>query len=135
VACHTLKKPKELPARTNELREFHQGLVVKHGDVTCAHCHVGGARSHDTLHLANGEQIELAEAMRLCAQCHGPQLRDYSHGAHGGMEGAFSPSLGARTRNHCIDCHDPHTPKFQGGRPVFPPRDRGTLTSLGNRHD
>lgn len=134
ASCHTLKSPKALPTASTELREFHQGLAFQHGELSCAHCHVDGARSHDTVHLANGEKIPMVEAMRLCAQCHGPQFRDYSRGSHGGMEGAWSPALGPRTRNHCVDCHDPHTPRFQGGKPVLPPRDRGTVTSLGASH-
>jgi hypothetical protein len=134
AACHSLKTPKPLPTEPAALREFHQGLAFGHGELSCAHCHVPGAQSHDTLHLANGEHVPMVDALRLCAQCHGPQFRDYSHGSHGGMEGAFSPSLGARTRNHCVDCHDPHTPRFQGGMPVLPPKDRGTLTSLRENH-
>jgi hypothetical protein len=130
AACHTIKPQKPLPRSASELRDFHKGLAFSHGDVSCAHCHVEGARSHDTLHLASGEPIPMVDALRLCAQCHGPQYRDYQHGAHGGMQGAISPDLGSRTRNHCVDCHDPHTPKYQGGRPVLPPRDRGTVRSL-----
>lgn len=132
AACHTLRTPRaEVPRAPADLRQFHQGLTFQHGDLSCAHCHVEGARSHDTLHLATAEKIPMVEAMRLCAQCHGPQFRDYTRGSHGGMEGSWSTALGPRTRNHCVDCHDPHAPRFQGGMPVLPPRDRGTVTSLG----
>jgi hypothetical protein len=135
ASCHSMKTPKALPSQPTALREFHQGLTFQHGELTCAHCHVARERSHDTLHLANGDLIPMVDALRLCAQCHGPQYRDYSHGSHGGMEGAFSPEFGPRTRNHCVDCHDPHTPRFQGGLPVLPPKDRGTLMSLRGDHD
>lgn len=134
ASCHTLKPVKPLPTDASELKDFHRGLAFRHGSLACAHCHVEGARSHDTLHLANGETLPMTDAMKLCAQCHGPQFRDYSRGSHGGMQGAWSPALGARTRNHCVDCHDPHAPQFQGGEPVLPPRDRGTLKSLGGSH-
>lgn len=134
ASCHTVKPVKALPRDPSELRDFHQGLAFRHGELGCAHCHVEGARSHDTLHLANGEPIPMTSAIRLCRQCHGPQHRDYTRGSHGGMQGAWSPAFGARMRNHCVDCHDPHAPRFQGGMPVFPPRDRGTLTSLGGEH-
>lgn len=134
ASCHTIKPMKALPSSVADLRDFHEGLVLRHGDLSCAHCHVEGERSHDTLHLANGETFPMTDAIRLCAQCHGPQFRDYSRGAHGGMQGAWSPALGPRTRNHCVDCHDPHAPQFQGGLPVLPPRDRGTLKSLGGSH-
>ena len=134
ASCHTMKPVKALPRAPEDLHDFHQGLSFRHGELGCAHCHVEGARSHDTLHLANGDALPMIDAMRLCAQCHGPQYRDYSRGSHGGMQGAWSPALGPRTRNHCVDCHDPHAPKFQGGTPVLPPRDRGTVTSLGGGH-
>lgn len=134
ASCHTIKPVRSLPRAPEELRDFHQGLSFRHGELACAHCHVDGARSHDTLHLADGETIPTIDAMRLCAQCHGPQFRDYSRGSHGGMQGAWSPSLGPRMRNHCVDCHDPHAPRFQGGTPVLPPRDRGTMSSLGGGH-
>ena len=135
ASCHTIKPVKALPTSAADLKDFHQGLAFRHGELACAHCHVEGARSHDTLHLANGETLPMTDAIRLCAQCHGPQFRDYSHGSHGGMQGAWSAALGPRTRNHCVDCHDPHAPQFQGGLPVLPPRDRGTLKSLGGSHE
>jgi hypothetical protein len=62
--------------------------------------------------------------MDLCGQCHGPQARDYAHGAHGGMTGYWDLSRGPRERNNCIDCHDPHAPAFPKVRPVFAPKDR-----------
>ena len=62
--------------------------------------------------------------MTLCAQCHGPQFRDYQHGAHGGMTGYWDLTKGGRMRNNCIDCHDPHAPKYPtvtpGPRPERP---------------
>jgi hypothetical protein len=134
ASCHTIKPVKALPRAASELKDFHQGLTFRHGELGCSHCHVEGARSHDSLHFANGEVFPMVDAIRLCQQCHGPQYRDYSHGSHGGMQGAWSPALGPRTRNHCVDCHDPHSPRFQGGAPVFPPADRGTVTSLGGSH-
>jgi formate-dependent nitrite reductase cytochrome c552 subunit len=66
----------------------------------------------------------MRDAMQLCAQCHGPQFRDYTHGSHGGMQGHWDLSRGPRLRNHCVDCHDPHTPQFQPSNPVLPPADR-----------
>lgn len=134
AACHSLKPPKPLPRAMADLRAFHEGLSFKHGDLSCAHCHVEGARSHDTLHLASAEILPMRDAMRLCAQCHGPQFRDYTRGSHGGMQGHFALELGPRVRNHCVDCHDPHAPRFPGFFPVLPPRDRGTVTSFAGGH-
>lgn len=128
VTCHSLRETKPLPvaqpADAAPLKTFHVGLRLSHGELGCASCHAEGKLPK--LHLATGEPLQMTEAMTLCGQCHGPQLRDYKHGAHGGMTGHWDLSRGGRTRNHCVDCHDPHTPKFVGGRPVLPPRDRGT---------
>lgn len=100
----------------------HVGLVFRHGDNTCASCHdpVDPTR----LHLAAGEAVPMSEAMRLCAQCHGPQFRDYTRGSHGGMRGHWDLTRGPRQRNHCIDCHDAHAPSYPRFRPMPPPNDR-----------
>jgi formate-dependent nitrite reductase cytochrome c552 subunit len=63
-------------------------------------------------------------AIELCAQCHGPQYRDYKAGAHGGMTGNWDLSRGPRVRNHCVDCHEAHAPRYPGTRPVLRPNDR-----------
>lgn len=125
VTCHSLRTPEALPASMAELEEFHRGLELAHGELTCGACHVVGDQS--TLRLADGATIPMRDAIRLCAQCHGPQWRDYQHGAHGGMTGYWDLSAGDRVRNHCVDCHDPHVPAFQPSRPVLPPRDRGVV--------
>ncbi|WP_437774267.1 hypothetical protein [Sorangium sp. So ce1097] len=120
VTCHSLRRPEALPASAAELDEFHVGLRFEHGGLSCASCHVIG--DQDTLRKADGEILPMRDAMQLCAQCHGPQLRDYAKGAHGGMSGNYAG--GARVRNHCVDCHDPHVPAFQPSMPVLPLRDR-----------
>lgn len=122
VTCHTLRTPTKLPDGPDELNEFHKGMTFQHGSNTCSSCHVVGAQ--DSLRLADGQLIPMREAIRLCGQCHGSQLRDYKMGAHGGMNGHWDLASGDRVRNHCVDCHDPHAPKFVPSTPVLPPRDR-----------
>jgi len=123
VTCHSLRTPQALPASTQELDEFHVGLKFDHGDLACASCHVVGKQ--DRLKLADGRAIPMHDAMTLCSQCHGPTRRSFDRGAHGGMTGAWSSQYGQRSRNQCVDCHDPHVPAYVPGRPVFPPRDKG----------
>jgi hypothetical protein len=123
ATCHALLRSETLPSSTADLREFHRGLQFRHGDVSCASCHVLGDQR--SLHRADGTLIAMRDAMQLCRQCHGPQARDYDHGAHGGMTGHWDLSVGGRVRNNCVDCHDPHVPSFQPTRPVLLPRDRG----------
>ncbi len=122
ATCHRPGAERPLPAGAEELRGPHVGLVVRHGELACASCHHPTDRG--ALRLADGTAIPLVEAMRLCAQCHGPQARDYAHGAHGGMRGHWDLWRGGRERNHCVSCHDPHGPRFGSFHPAPPPRDR-----------
>lgn len=132
VTCHSQRTPDALPTSTAALDEFHQGLAFQHGTLRCASCHVLGNQS--TLHLADGTEVAFSDAIQLCRQCHGPQARDYDHGAHGGMTGHWDRSAGDRLRNHCVDCHDAHVPQFQPSRPVLPPRDRGLTQRKPGAH-
>lgn len=120
--CHAMRQDAPVPATMAALTEFHSGLKFTHGDVECRSCHAAGQPPR--LKLASGEQLAVQDAIRLCAQCHGPQFRDYQHGAHGGMTGYWDVTRGERIRNHCIDCHDPHVPQITPVVPVPPPRDR-----------
>lgn len=122
VTCHSLRTPNALPEKPEELKDFHRGLQFNHGNNKCSSCHVVGAQ--DALRLADGSTIPMRDALVLCGQCHGSQLRDYKAGAHGGMSGHWDLASGGRLRNHCVDCHDPHVPKFTPSTPVLPPRDR-----------
>jgi hypothetical protein len=124
VTCHALRDGGAFAGQSSDLREFHVGLVVEHGKLQCGSCHVLRGGGEPRLHLADGAELSTADAMQLCAQCHGPKYQTYLHGGHGGMTGHWDLSRGDRTRNHCIDCHDPHVPKFQPVHPVLPPRDR-----------
>lgn len=122
VTCHAPGTPNQQNRIASDLKEFHQGLSFAHGQVSCLSCH--NANDYDSLRLADGTSIAYSDVMTLCAQCHGPQTRDYKHGAHGGMTGHWDLSRGPRERNNCVDCHDPHAPAFPKMNPTFKPRDR-----------
>lgn len=121
-SCHTTTKPNLDTRRTEDLDQFHQGLNYNHGNLTCLSCH--NSTDYDSLRLADTRSVEFADSMTLCSQCHGPQRRDYDMGLHGGMNGHWDLTRGGRTRNTCINCHDPHAPAFPLVMPVLPPRDR-----------
>lgn len=121
TTCHATREANTATRVGDDLKEFHQGLVMKHGDLQCVACH--GAGDYSELHLASGESIPFSESMRLCAQCHGPQYRDYRNGAHGGMMGHWDLTKGPRQRNHCLTCHDAHAPPYRPVMPVFRPQD------------
>ena len=134
TTCHSTREPKDFPRDASDLRAFHGGLVVNHGDLRCASCHVEQGGIEPKLRLADGRTLPTSDAIELCAQCHGPKYQDYIHGSHGGMNGYWDLSKGPRLRNHCVDCHDPHSPKFQPSRPVLEPIDRN-VTGAAPHHE
>jgi len=135
VTCHGIRDAGAgFPATAAALKEFHVGLVVQHGTLPCGSCHVSRTGGTPMLHLADGTELATEETLRLCAQCHGPKYQDYLHGSHGGMNGYWDLSRGPRLRNHCVDCHDPHMPKFPPSRPVLPPKDRFVAPTASEAH-
>lgn len=120
-ACHGEAGSPEV-ASDAELDAFHQGLTLRHGELSCLACH--NPDGMDTLRRADGRALPYADVMDLCAQCHGPQARDYRRGSHGGMNGYWDLERGGRQRNGCLACHDPHAPAYGQVQPVFPPRSR-----------
>lgn len=121
-SCHTTTKPNLDNRSSTDLDQFHQGLKYVHGNLSCLSCH--NSQNYETLRLADTRSVEFSDSMTLCSQCHGPQRRDYDRGLHGGMNGHWDLTRGGRTRNTCINCHDPHAPAFPLVMPVLPPRDR-----------
>ena len=120
--CHTTRKPNLANTTSENLDEFHGGLNFAHGNLNCLACH--NPDDYDSLRMADGSRLDFVDVMTLCSQCHGTQRRDYDHGVHGGMNGYWDLNKGPRTRNNCIDCHDPHAPKFPLMRRTFFPQDR-----------
>jgi hypothetical protein len=120
--CHSFRAADFANRTPADLDQFHQNMPMAHGKLSCYSCH--NPDNADTLRLADTTTVEYPDVMTLCAQCHGPQAKDYEHGAHGGMNGYWDLSRGPRTRNNCIDCHDPHVPQFPRMQPTFKPRDR-----------
>lgn len=122
ATCHAgFSPPPALPTDAQRIGGPHAGLRFAHGSNECRSCH--DPARFDRLRLATGESIPMTEALRLCAQCHGTQHRNWLHGAHGGMNGHWDLRRGDRLRNHCVDCHDPHAPRFPRFLPMPPPRD------------
>lgn len=120
--CHSVRQPNIQNTTAQTLDEFHQGLQVSHGQLACYACH--NPNNVDTLRLADGSPVEYADVMDLCSQCHSQQAASFTHGAHGGMNGFWDLSRGPQIKNNCIDCHDPHAPKFPKMVVDFKPRDR-----------
>jgi hypothetical protein len=120
--CHATRTPNHENRTVKELDEFHGGMAFSHGTVSCLSCH--NPNDYDSLKLADGRRVEFTSVMTLCAQCHGPQMKDYEHGVHGGMTGHWDLTRGPRKKNNCVDCHQAHAPQFPKMQPTFKPRDR-----------
>lgn len=122
--CHSTREPNRHYGSAGHLPQaFHQGLKYAHADLSCLACH--HAEDYDSLRLADGRRLPFSAAQQLCAQCHGPQTRDYLNGSHGGMNGSWDREAQKRSRNTCTDCHDPHHPAYPTWTPIFAPRDSG----------
>jgi hypothetical protein len=126
--CHGIREPNPENRRPSDLKQFHQEMPMAHGELACYACH--NPADIDTLRLADGSVVEYPDVMNLCAQCHGAQAKKYARGIHGGMTGYWDLTRGGRVRNNCIDCHDPHVPKFPMMQPTFKPRDRFLFPSV-----
>jgi hypothetical protein len=120
ITCHSLAPLDTLRAQNLSV---HGKRTLSHGSLGCQSCH--DKDHNDKLVLAGGDTINMTEALTLCAQCHGPQFRDYKRGSHGGMKGYWDRSVGTRERKHCVECHEPHSPAFRPMMPVLPPSTAG----------
>jgi Doubled CXXCH motif (Paired_CXXCH_1) len=130
--CHSIRPPNLENVSNSSLDEFHQGLEFVHGRLTCYACH--NPHDADTLRLADGSAVEYSEVMTLCSQCHSMQAESYAHGAHGGMNGYWDLTRGPQTKNNCIDCHDPHLPKYPHMSVTFKPKDRFNSAEDSHAH-
>ncbi|WP_242393033.1 hypothetical protein [Anaeromyxobacter oryzisoli] len=79
----------------------------------CLDCH--DLQDRDVLRLASGATVPFTESYRLCGQCHGDKSRDWRAGVHGKRVGRWD---GAKTYFLCVNCHDPHSPRFKGVREI-----------------
>jgi formate-dependent nitrite reductase cytochrome c552 subunit len=130
--CHSIRPP-NLENRTSKtFDEFHQGLEFTHGQLACYSCH--NPSNSESLRLADGSEVAYTEVLTLCSQCHSKQAESFAHGAHGGMNGHWDLSRGPQTKNNCIDCHDPHSPKYPQMVVTFKPKDRFNSAEDSHAH-
>jgi uncharacterized CHY-type Zn-finger protein len=99
----------------------HRDIKFEHGNNRyCLNCH------HPTNRNAfvdyDGTEIAQADVVQLCGKCHGTIYRDWQAGVHGRANGYWNAEFGPKTRLRCIQCHDPHSPKFQPMHPLAPLR-------------
>ncbi len=118
MECHKL-----FPAKWHYARPMaeHQDIHLEHGNNRfCLNCH--HATNRNAFADYDGSEIAQADVVQLCAKCHGTTHRDWQAGVHGRSNGFWLASAGSKTKLRCIQCHDPHQPKFQPMRPLPPLR-------------
>jgi hypothetical protein len=121
--CHEKGKPPPLRFDTNQniiIQKPHSDIVMHHGsherNNNCFNCH--NELNLEQFQTRDGRQLKLSESTPLCGSCHGPTYRDWEGGAHGRTGGYWSKAFGATTRKNCVECHNPHAPKFPGRKPA-----------------
>lgn len=101
-----------------EHKEIHD--MFAHGlNTSCMNCHNNADRDSYIDH--DGTAIPATNPARLCAKCHGPTYRDWERGIHGRQNGYWDRTRGERTKLLCVQCHNPHAPKFAPMAPDAPP--------------
>ncbi len=82
----------------------------------CLDCH--DLKDRNYLKLASGKLLDFKESYKLCGQCHGEKFRDWKVGVHGKRTGEWN---GKKEYLLCVNCHNPHSPKFKELTPEPPP--------------
>jgi hypothetical protein len=115
--CHANFPPN--PVRRT-LTEWHEEIsaMFNHDSENrwCLDCH--DLNNRDYLRLASGKLLDFKESYKLCGQCHGEKYRDWKVGVHGKRTGYWN---GKKEYLLCVNCHNPHSPKFRELKPEPPP--------------
>jgi hypothetical protein len=122
-ACHEKGTPPPLRYDENHkliVPDEHKDVVMGHGshgrNNNCFNCH--NENDLTTLQPRDGRVLKFQESTELCGSCHGPTYRDWDSGAHGRSNGYWNTRLGPAVKKDCVNCHNPHAPKFPGRKPL-----------------
>ncbi len=120
--CHD--KPDDFNPNPRTLTAQHPNIQLVHGsrEQWCYDCHNPSDR--DKLRLAGGRLVGFDTSYELCGQCHGEKLRDWRYGIHGRRVGCWN---GKRQYLLCVNCHNPHSPKFKSMHPRPRPKRPGEI--------
>ncbi len=115
--CHRLMKP---PVEAARRLTQHTHLVLDHGmNDRCFNCHSRENRNRLVSHTE--ATIGFDQSEQLCAQCHGPTYRDWQRGVHGKSVGSWIIGSERRVRFTCVQCHNPHAPRYAPMHPLPSP--------------
>lgn len=117
--CHadftSLRRQHDLPGEHAAVYgAFNHGL-----NANCLNCH--NPIDRDAYADSDGSSIPADQPARLCAKCHGPIYREWETGIHGRQNGFWDERFGPRRKLLCVQCHDPHNPRFAPLTPDPPP--------------
>ena len=122
-ACHDKAKPVALAYDDNRkiiIAKEHENIVMRHGrherNNNCYNCH--NEQNLELLQPRDGRNLKFPESTHLCGSCHGPTFRDWEAGVHGRVNGFWRANLGEKTHKDCVNCHDPHAPKYPARQPA-----------------
>ncbi len=117
--CSDCHADMEVNPTRRKLEMFHTNIELKnHAEDQrwCLDCH--NPEDRDVLRLASGKLISFEESYYLCGQCHGTIFRDWKAGVHGKRTGEWN---GKKVYRLCVQCHNPHQPRFKPLVPKPPP--------------
>jgi hypothetical protein len=122
-ACHEKGKPPPLRFDTNQnliIPKEHADIVMGHGshgrNNNCFNCH--NENNLESLQTRDGHEVKFGNSPQLCGSCHGPTYRDWEAGVHGRTSGHWDRNAGPIQRKDCVNCHNPHSPRFPGRKPA-----------------
>jgi formate-dependent nitrite reductase cytochrome c552 subunit len=122
-ACHEKGKPPTLRYDADQnliIPKEHADIVMGHGshgrNNNCFNCH--NETNLELLQTRDGREVKFADSPVLCGSCHGPTYRDWEAGAHGRISGFWNARLGPAQRKACVNCHNPHSPRFPSRAPA-----------------
>ena len=122
-ACHEKGKPPPLRFDTNGtliIPKEHSNIAMHHGsherNNNCFNCH--NEINLELLQTRDKRELKLSDSTPLCGSCHGPTYRDWEAGVHGRTSGYWDRARGDYDRKNCVNCHNPHAPKFPGRKPA-----------------
>ena len=137
--CHEKGKPPTLryDAKQNLIvPDEHKDIVMGHGthgrNNNCFNCH--NENNLELLQGRDGHEIKFADSPQLCGSCHGPTYRDWEAGVHGRTSGYWERTKGPIDRKLCVNCHNPHSPRFPGRKPAPGPHPLRAQSAASTEH-
>ena len=113
--CHS-EPLEKLRLENKDKKAAHWNIKLSHAGpetMNCNTCHTGS--DMDNLQILTNSSIDFNYSYKVCSQCHQKQFKDWKGGAHGKQLGGWAPP---RVSNTCVNCHNPHNPKFEKRWPV-----------------